>query len=127
MNITDDGFVREMSSYPQLEDLMIISDILVSDYSSMFFDYSIMHKPMISFCYDYDRYEKERGMYFDVRDYLPNADNEDDLIKLIQETDVSVESEATKRFQETFVTKYGSATKKSLDLIYSELNKDRKG
>lgn len=121
MNIEDDEFVRGMSPYPQLEDLMIVSDMLISDYSSMFFDYSIMHKPMLCFCYDYDQYAKERGMYFDIRDYLPNADNEDDLIKLIQNTDTTKENAATKRFQEHFVTEYGSAAKKSLDIIYDKI------
>lgn len=121
MNIKDDNFARNMSGYPQLEDLMIVSDMLISDYSSMFFDYSIMHKPMLCFCYDYDKYAKERGMYFDIRDYLPNADNEDDLIKLIQNTDTTKENAATKRFQEHFVTEYGSAAKKSLDIIYDKI------
>ena len=121
MEIHDDDFVRDVSAYPQLEDLMIVSDMLISDYSSMFFDYAIMHKPMLCFCYDYDKYAKERGMYFDIRDYLPNADNEDDLIKLIQNTDTTKENAATKRFQEHFVTEYGSAAKKSLDIIYDKI------
>lgn len=121
MNIEDDEFVRGMSAYPQLEDLMIVSDMLISDYSSMFFDYSIMHKPMLCFCYDYDKYAKERGMYFDIRDYLPNADNEDDLIKLIQNTDTTKQNAATKKFQEHFVTEYGSAAQKSIDIIYNAI------
>ena len=121
MNITDSAFIKDMSLYPQLEDLMIISDILVSDYSSIFFDYSIMHKPMLSFCYDYERYAMERGMYFDIRDYLPNADDEDNLIKLVLSTDTTAESVATKAFQETFVNEYGTAAKKSLDIIYDNI------
>ena len=76
---------------------------------------------MLCFCYDYDRYAKERGMYFDIREWLPNADNEDDLIRLIQNTDTTKESVSTKRFQEKFVTEYGSAAKKSLDIIYDAI------
>lgn len=121
MNIEEDEFVREMSAYPQLEDLMVVSDMLISDYSSTFFDYSIMHKPMLCFCYDYDKYAKERGMYFDIRDYLPNADNEDDLIKLIKKTDPTKENAATKNFQEKFVTEYGSAAEKSLNIIFDAI------
>lgn len=121
MEIRDDDFVRDVSGYPQLEDLMIVSDMLISDYSSMFFDYSIMHKPMLCYAYDYERYAKERGMYFDIRSYLSNADNEEELLKLIQTTDVTAESEATRRFQEKYVTEYGNAAKKSLDIIYDAI------
>lgn len=121
MGIEDNDFVKNVSSYPNLNDLMIASDMLISDYSSIFFDYAIQWKPMLCYCYDYEKYAKERGMYFDIRDYLPNADNEDDLIKLIQNTDTTKENAATKRFQEHFVTEYGSAAKKSLDIIYDKI------
>lgn len=51
--------VLDVSGYPHLNDLMmisdiLISDILISDYSSVFFDYSILHRPMICFAYDFD-------------------------------------------------------------------------
>src|SRR5699024_8085587 len=48
----DNNFVLDVSNYPNLHELMIVSDLLISDYSSMFFDYSILNKPMI--CYTYD-------------------------------------------------------------------------
>lgn len=121
LNIKDDDFVREMSGYPQLEDLMIVSDLLISDYSSIFFDYSIMPKPMLTFCYDYDRYALERGMYFDIREWLPGADNEDDLLTVIKTGKVSEQIAKTRAFQQKYVTAFGSATKKSLDVIAGEL------
>lgn len=123
LNIKDDDFVREMSSYPQLEDLMIVSDLLISDYSSIFFDYSIMSKPMLAFCYDYERYNAERGMYFDIREWLPNAENEDELLMLIKSGMIEKQVLMTRRFQQKFVTAYGFATKQSLDVLFNELNK----
>ena len=56
-----------MTDYPDLNDLYIATDILIYDCSSVFFDYSITGKPMLHFCYDYDKYSSNRGMYFDVR------------------------------------------------------------
>lgn len=123
MSIEDNDFVREMSGYPQLEDLMIVSDLLISDYSSIFFDYSIMSKPMLAFCYDYDKYVSERGMYFDIRDWLPSAANEDELLRLIKVQSQESQVAMTRKFQQTYVTSYGSAVKKSLDVIYSELSR----
>lgn len=121
LNIKDDEFVREMSGYPQLEDLMIVSDILISDYSSIFFDYSIMPKPMLAFCYDYDKYASERGMYFDIREWLPGADNEDDMLALIKNGNAEDQIAKTKAFQQKYVTAFGSATKQSLDVIADNL------
>lgn len=125
LNIQDDDFVREMSSYPQLEDLMIVSDLLISDYSSIFFDYSIMAKPMLAFCYDYDRYTSERGMYFDIREYLPNAVDEEKLLKLIKSDMLDDQIAKTKTFQQRFVTAYGNAVQVSLDVIYNELDNQK--
>lgn len=122
LNIQDDDFVREMSGYPQLEDLMIVSDLLISDYSSIFFDYSIMAKPMLAFCYDYDRYASERGMYFDIRDWLPSADNEDKLLELIKSDAQGKHIAKTRKFQQKYVTAYGTAVKQSLDVLHKELN-----
>lgn len=121
MGIEDNEFVKNVSVYPNLNELMIASDILISDYSSIFFDYSIQGKPMICFAYDYDRYTKERGMYFDIREYLPHTDNDDELIRLIKSTDISIKSETTISFQKKFVTIIGSASKKALDIIYDNI------
>lgn len=117
----NDDFVCEVSNYPCMEDLMIISDMLISDYSSVFFDYSIMPKPMLAFCYDYDRYASERGMYFDIRERLPAADNEDELLALIKNGNTEEQVAKTKAFQQKYVTAFGSATKHSLDVIAKEL------
>lgn len=122
LNIQNNDFVREMSNYPQLENLMIVSDILISDYSSIFFDYSIMPKPMLAFCYDYDRYASERGMYFDIRDWLPYADNEDKLLHLIKSDNQDKHIAKTRKFQQKYVTEYGSAVKQSLNVLYRELS-----
>ena len=121
LNIQDNDFVREMSAYPQLEDLMIVSDLLISDYSSIFFDYSIMHKPMLCFAYDYEHYTRERGLYFDIREYLPNAKDENELLLLIQQSDTTIKNKGVERFQKTFVTVFGNASRRSLDIIADNL------
>lgn len=122
MRIKEDGFIRDMSDYPILEDLMIASDILISDYSSIFFDYSIMDKPMFYFCYDYNLYEKERGLYFDIREWLLGAENEQELLDLLSNIDNEKSIKQTIKFRNNYVTSYGNATKQSLDIIAKELD-----
>lgn len=57
-------FPKDVNNYAFLN----CADALVTDYSSVMFDYSITGKPIILFIYDYDEYMRERGVYFDIRD-----------------------------------------------------------
>ena len=49
-----------------LNELMSISDCLITDYSSIMFDYYLTSKPIYLYCYDYENYSTTRGMYFDI-------------------------------------------------------------
>lgn len=58
----------------EIDDLLLISDVLITDYSSVFFDYLLLNKPIVFYPYDYDKYVKERkGFYFDYKKDLPGA------------------------------------------------------
>ncbi len=56
-------FPTEVSNYEFLN----CADALITDYSSVFFDFSLTKKPIILFMYDYDTYLADRGLYMDVR------------------------------------------------------------
>lgn len=121
MNIEENSFVRNMTDYPDLNDLYIAADILISDYSSVFFDYSITGKPMLHFCYDYEKYSSKRGMYFDIREKISGGLNEDQVIERIKNIDTIAESKKTILFRDEFVNFYGSAEKAAVDCIAREL------
>ena len=83
------GFVADVSSYSDINELYIAADILVTDYSSVFFDYANLRKPMIFYMYDLEQYANElRGFYFSL-DELPGpiVKDEDALISEIKATD----------------------------------------
>lgn len=62
----------DMSDYDDINDLYLASDVLVTDYSSVFFDYAILGRPIIFYAYDEDEYKDElRGLYFDMERYCP--------------------------------------------------------
>jgi CDP-glycerol glycerophosphotransferase len=66
-----DGFVRDVSSYGDINDLYIAADILVTDYSSVFFDFANLERPIIFYMYDLEHYANEmRGFYLSL-DELP--------------------------------------------------------
>ncbi len=58
--------VIDVSRGWEVEDLYLASDALITDYSSAMFDYALVDKPMLLFCFDWDRYRFERGTYFDI-------------------------------------------------------------
>ena len=83
------GFIYDVSSYGDINELYIASDILITDYSSVFFDYSILERPIIFYMYDLEHYANEmRGFYLSL-DELPGpiVQTEDDLIREIKKAD----------------------------------------
>lgn len=125
MNLDENDFIKNVSSYPNLNELMIVSDMLISDYSSIFFDYSVQDKPMLCFTYDYEKYASKRGMYFDIREKLDsNNIDEDNLIKAIETIDTTKAIEITRKFRKEFVEQSGNASKMSVDIIWNYLNKN---
>jgi CDP-ribitol ribitolphosphotransferase len=65
------GFAIDVSDYPDINELMLVSDVLVTDYSSAIFEYALLTRPMVFFAPDYEAYERERGFYFDYRTGVP--------------------------------------------------------
>ena len=82
-------FVVDVSNYSDINDLYIAADLLITDYSSVFFDYANLHKPMIFYMYDLKEYANElRGFYITLEELPgPIVENEEDLITEIKEID----------------------------------------
>jgi CDP-glycerol glycerophosphotransferase len=65
-------FVLDVSDHPDIADLYLAADVLVSDYSSAVYDFAVTGKPILLFAPDLDRYrDAVRGMYFDYEDWAP--------------------------------------------------------
>lgn len=108
LGVQYDEFVREASSYPAVNDLMIAADILITDYSAIAFDYSILCRPIFCYAYDYDTYLAERGTYFQIDEKYPNKScrTEDELLRKIREINYDTECANTRRFRDSFI-QYG--------------------
>ena len=64
--------VLDVTSYPNITDLFVVADAMVTDYSSVMFDYSVTGRPMIFFVPDMDDYRDSlRGVYFDLSEVAP--------------------------------------------------------
>jgi CDP-glycerol glycerophosphotransferase len=125
-----DGFVRDVSDVDEINSLYIVSDALMTDYSSVFFDYANLGRPIIFYMYDLEHYrDKLRGFYLNT-DELPGdiVKQEEGVVKIIQNLDAYMKkhSRRYKDFQKKFVPMDdGHATDRVIERIFfSDNNKN---
>lgn len=122
-NLGLQGFLYPFGAGFDIAELYLISDYLITDYSSVMFDYSILNRPMIFFTYDLDYYKDElRGFYFDFIEEAPGpfARTTKQLVEALLE--YNFDTYRTK--YQAFRVKYnhadkGEASQKVVDLICS--------
>jgi CDP-glycerol glycerophosphotransferase len=64
--VADHPRVLDVSAHPRVEDLYLAADVLITDYSSVMFDYGHLDRPMVIFAPDWDTYRRTRGVTFDL-------------------------------------------------------------
>jgi len=102
-----DGFALNVTAYPDITELYLVSDVLVTDYSSAMFDYAVTGRPILFFTYDLAEYRDSlRGFYFDFEAEAPGpllADSAE-VIKAIRDVDAVAAShrDAYQRFAARF-------------------------
>lgn len=79
-------FVYDFSNYPNVHELLLITDLLITDYSSIPMEFSILRRPMIFYIYDYEQYKQERGV-FDIDLPGPIVQSTDEIIEQIKKGD----------------------------------------
>ncbi len=114
--------MRDYSSYPNVNDLFKVADILISDYSASMADYSILERPILCFAYDYDEYREERGLYVEYSKEMPSGilRTEDEVIKYIKTMDYQKECEKTKlMIKDKLIHLGGNATEMCLERLFA--------
>jgi len=116
-----DDFCINVSDYPNINHLYAISDILISDYSSVFLDYAILEKPIICYAYDYQKYCKERGLYYDMEIVFPGGvlKTENEVIDRIIKMDFLEEKKKTIEYRNRFIARESNATEKCLIKLFN--------
>ena len=119
-----DGFAYDVSAYGDIAELYLISDLLITDYSSVFFDYAHLNRPMVFFTYDLEKYASVlRGFYFDFEAVVPGPllKESDQVIDYIE--DIAIQSkqyeEKYTAFQERFCSlDDGKASQRVVDGLF---------
>ena len=95
-----EGFAYDVSKYNDIAELYLISDILITDYSSVFFDFANLKKPILYYTYDLEKYESLlRGFYIDIRNDVPGP-----LLKTTEEVIGSIKN--IESLKEEYAEKY---------------------
>jgi len=95
-----DSFVYNVSSYDDIQELYLISDILITDYSSVMFDFANSNKPILFYTYDLKRYDSEvRGFYMNFEKNAPGP-------MVLDEDHLFYEIKNINKVQEKFLKRY---------------------
>ena len=119
------GFVYDLSKHEDIAELYLVSDMMITDYSSVFFDYANLRRPILFYTYDLDKYENVlRGFYIDIHEVPgPLLMNNDEVVDAIRNIDRITRdySEKYDRFFDRFCyLEDGNASKRIYDEIWGK-------
>lgn len=121
-----DASIMNVSKYPDAQDLLLIADALITDYSSIMFDYAQRKRPIISFVYDLEHYRDDlRGFYVDLEEIAPGpvvrtSDEVIDAVSRLDELEVKY-ADRLAVFRERFGgLEDGHASDRVIDAVFDE-------
>lgn len=124
-----DDFFIDVSTWPDANSLLPAIDVLISDYSTISFDYSILERPLYIYAYDYEEYSKERGFYRDISEVFRGCvfHDEKSLLERLKRGPDEMAIEMVKRIKAENLPPVGEATSRCLDYLAEKIsNESRK-
>jgi CDP-glycerol glycerophosphotransferase len=119
---TPDGFVRDVSRYPDCTELLLAADVLVSDYSSVIVDFANTGRPIVLFAYDLEAFREEiRGLYVDLAAIAPGpvVRGAEELAGVLRDPSAAQDKTRYSEFAETFCElDDGGATARVVDRVF---------
>ena len=122
-------FAMDVTKSLEIDQLLCASDVCVSDYSSLIFEYSLFERPMIFFAYDLDDYFDWRGFYYNYDELTPGpvVKETEEIIDYIRHLDARFDQAQVHAFKEKFMSSCdGHATDRIMALVYAETRNKRK-
>jgi CDP-glycerol glycerophosphotransferase len=122
-SLVNDSFYINVSDYDDIQELYVISDILITDYSSVFFDFALLERLMIFYPYDFERYQDElRGFYFNYDETVPGpiTRTTEGILNIIRNSEKNIMKYKLKikKFNSTFNSSLeGEGSKKIMELL----------
>ena len=97
--------IVDFSDYPDINKLYYVTDLLITDYSSNYYEYMLLGNPVLFFCYDLDEYQITRGVHRYVREVAPGkvCETFDEMIECIKASDF--DQEKTEKFRQEVLSR----------------------
>ena len=110
--------IIDFAKYPNINDLYYITDLLITDYSSNYYEYSLTKRPVLFFTYDREMYELTRGVHRGVKDHAPGkvCDTFEEMMMALKNEDFEIEK-IEKFVEENFGEYDGHACDRVIDQI----------
>ena len=120
-NIVETENKISVSDYPDMQELLCAADILITDYSSSIWDFSLMYKPCFIYAPDVEKYKKEQGFYIPIEEWqFPLAETNEELIKNIIDLDNEGYKEKVKKHHANFISyETGTACERFCKIVLS--------
>ncbi len=116
------AYTFDLTGKLSIEQLLMISDICISDYSSLVFEYSLLQRPMIFYAPDLKDYQDWRGFYYPYEEMTPGpvVEHMEELLEYLANVETWFDPQEMKRFRDRFMGSCdGHATQRILELIHS--------
>ena len=116
-------FAIDATKTMTIEDLLCVSDICISDYSSLVFEYSLFERPMLFFAYDFEEYGEWRGFYYDYHELTPGpvVHTTQEIVDYVLHLKERFDRKQVADFKEKFMSACdGHATERLLEMIKKE-------
>ncbi|TMR94320.1 CDP-glycerol glycerophosphotransferase family protein [Nonomuraea basaltis] len=115
---------RDVTTYPDMADLLLVADVLVTDYSSVMFDFACTGRPIVIYGYDLAKYSSKRGLYIDLAEQAPGPvlSTSADVIDALRSIDTVAAAHADRydAFRATFAPRDdGKSTARVVDHLFS--------
>ena len=114
------GYALDVTDRMSIEDLLMVSDVCISDYSSLVFEYSLFERPMIFLAPDLEEYYDWRGFYYSYQEMAPGpvVKSTEEVIRCLQELEKGFDRQRVRAFRERFMSACdGHATERLIQLI----------
>ena len=116
-------FAMDVTKTMSIEELLCISDLCISDYSSLVFEYSLFERPMLFYAYDLEEYFDWRGFYYDYDELTPGpvCKTNEEMIEYIQNINQNFDKQKVIDFKKKFMSACdGQATERIIDLVFGD-------
>lgn len=117
------SFAVDFTDDMSIESLLCVSDICISDYSSLIFEYSLFERPMIFLAHDLDEFFDWRGFYYDYDELTPGpiVSTNEEIIDYVKNIDVNFDKQEVIDFRNKFMSSCdGNATQRIIDTAMGE-------